>query len=111
MRKSRAPGRQSGEPAIVPLRRLHRSGTVYRALRNCLTEKVCPLGLLDHGGMFSRPGLLGSPGLVFPTQAAAFGDVDYARGAIKCRRGSVGRAREVPEIGGVESVDVAGRVI
>ena len=62
--------------------------------------------------MFARPGLLGSPGLVFPTQAVAFSDVvDYARGAVKCRRGSIGRVRDVPEIAGVESVDVTGRVI
>jgi hypothetical protein len=61
--------------------------------------------------MFAGLGLLGSPGLVFPTQAVAFSDVDYARGAIKCRRDSIGRARDVPEIAGVESVDVTGRVI
>src|SRR5579863_9038750 len=55
--------------------------------------------------MFARPGLLGSPGLAFPQTDFPL-EIDGEIVTALERR-----ARDVPEIGAVKSVDVAGRLV
>jgi hypothetical protein len=103
-----------------------------------LSKGSDPFRLFCHKGWgtFARPGLLGSPGLVFPTQGPIFQKVIFealklpgarsfvadgpfptrilqapAPHAGRQRYGSIGRVRDMPEIGAVKSVDVAGRLV